>query len=84
MFEYIAKKITPPPEPPTNSLEAVDAWGKLDRVVNTAYCHAHLNVAENMLERVLAEFHFTDEQRASALVVGMRNKIYAARQQIID
>lgn len=84
LLEYIAKKITPPPEAPANSLEAVNAWGKLDRVVNTAYCHAHLNVAENMLERVLDEFHFTPEQRASALVVGMRNKIFEARQQIID
>lgn len=84
LLEYIAKKITPPPEPPENSLEAVNAWGKLDRVVNSAYCHAHLNVAESLLERVLAEYHFTPEQKMSALVVGMRDKIYEARRNVID
>lgn len=83
LLEYIAKKITPLPDAPENSEEAVNAWGKLNRVVDSAISKTHLDVAENLLDRMLNEFHFTPEQRASPLVVGMRDKIYKARLTVV-
>lgn len=83
MFNFLAKKITTPPNAPENSAEAVNAWGKLNRVVDSAFSKTHLDVAENLLERMLEEFHFTPEQRASPLVVGMRDKIYKARLTVV-
>ncbi len=82
MFEFIAKQIVPPMAPVDNA-EVMVAWGKIDRVVDSAFQHSHLDVAQTMLDNMLKHFKFTPEQMQSPLVIGMREKIYKARTEVI-
>lgn len=62
--------------------EVMNAWGKIDRILDKAIEPAHVNSAQRMFEQMLNYFQFTPEQRASPLIHGMQAKINKVREEV--
>lgn len=63
-------------------VEAVEAFRKVDRILDTAWLPAHVDTAESMMVNLLHRYGFTPEQRNSPLVVGMQERINTRREQV--
>lgn len=63
--------------------DVMQAWAKIDRIVDEAYMDTHINTAQRMFERMLNRFGFTPEQCRSPLIDGMQAKINTARCNVI-
>lgn len=85
MFANIIKKldnklsIQPQPYHP---IEAVEAFRKVDRILDTAWLPGHIDTAESMMVNLLNRYNFTKQQRTSPLVVGMQERINTRREQV--
>lgn len=63
--------------------EVMQAWAKIDRIVEDAYMDTHVDTAQRMFNQMLDRFGFTSEQCRSPLITGMQAKIDNARQDAI-
>ena len=80
---YIHRSLPLPPPMEVDTTEVMNAWSKIDRILDSAYMDTHVTIAQNMLSNMLTQFGFTPEQRQSPLVIGMQEKINRCRQHAI-
>ena len=67
---------------PYQPIEVVEAFRKVDRILDTAWLPGHIDTAESMMVNLLNRYNFTKEQRSSPLVVGMQERINTRREQV--
>lgn len=67
---------------PYQPIEVVEAFRKVDRILDTAWLPEHVTTAENMFGNLLHRYGFTPEQRVSPLVVGMVERINSCRETV--
>lgn len=63
-------------------VEAVEAFRKVDRILDSAWLPGHVDTAETMMVNLLTRYGFTPEQRTSPLVVGMQERINNRREEV--
>jgi hypothetical protein len=63
--------------------EVIDAYRKVDRILDTAFLPEHVDTAERMFINLLNRFAFSAEHRTSPLVVGMQDRINTRRAEVI-
>jgi hypothetical protein len=80
---YLHRQMPLPPPPEIDTIEVMNAWGKIDRILDSAYMDTHVETAQRLFNNMLKSFNFTPEQRQSPLTLGMQAKINLRRGQAI-
>ncbi len=63
--------------------DVMDAWAKIDRILDKAQLDTHVDTAQRMFDQMLSRFRFTMEQRKSPLIAGMQDKINKAYGHVL-
>jgi hypothetical protein len=64
---------------PYEPVEVMDAFRKVDRILDAATESEHINTAERMFANMLNRFNFNEAERSSPLVIGMQARINKMR-----
>lgn len=67
---------------PAGPMDAVEAFDKVSRILDTAWLPSHTDVAERYLNQLVRRFDFKPEEMNSQLVTGLRERIYTRRDEI--
>lgn len=67
---------------PAGPMDAVEAFDKVSRMLDTAWQPVHADVAERYLNRLLARFNFKPEEMESQLITGLRERIHNRRDEL--
>lgn len=67
---------------PAGPMDAVEAFDKVSRMLDTAWQPIHADVAERFLNRLLSRYHFTAEEMQSQLITGLRERIHTRRDEL--
>lgn len=62
--------------------DVMDAFRKVDRILDTAFLPTHVETAERMFNNMLNRYGFSNTDRASPLIVGMQDHINKRRNEI--
>lgn len=73
------------PKPlPYNDVDILDAFRKIDRILDNAAIPAHVETAENMFCNMLKRYGLRANEEESAFVRAMQAKINACRARIYE
>ncbi len=81
IVKYLDEKLNVQPQS-YRPAEVLEAFKKVDRILETAWMPSHVDVAEAMMVYFVNRYGFTDEQRSSPLVVAMQERINSKRESI--
>lgn len=59
--------------------EVINAWSKINAVLDSAYLDTHVEAAQGMFNNMIRYFGITKEQRTSPLIQSMQAKINRTR-----
>lgn len=66
---------------PYQPAEVMEAFRKVDRILDGATLPEHIDTAERMFANMLTRYNFSDADRLSPLIVGMQDRINDLRGQ---
>ncbi len=62
--------------------DVMDAFRKVDRILETAFLPSHVDTAERMFGNMLTRYGFKESDRSSPLIVGMQDRINTRRDEV--